>query len=920
MRLYRRRRPQPVAAPTRYARLKMPPTHYARPAALAFLLLAAACQRMAPLNTPVTTTLRPAPIVEPDPPITPGVSEELARARRASIRGVAYNLALVIPAEKTAPIEVEEQVSFNLQDNRHPIQLDFKAPTEYLHSLTLNGQPIRIDHHDEHLVLPAAALLLGHNVVQLRLRAGELSLNRNADYLYTLLVPDRARTVLPVFDQPDLKATFTLALIIPQDWSAVANALQDQPVFADSVSARAGTKTCTFATSDSISTYLFSFAAGKFTTVFHRPLLGPPMDFLHRETDPTKLRLSIAPIFRLHADALAFMEAYTGLPYPFQKFDFVAIPDFQYGGMEHVGAIDYKASSLFLDEGATQDQVLARASLIAHETAHMWFGDLVTMRWFDDVWMKEVFANFMADKMVTDSGGIAVPDWEGNYWLGKPLDELPAPNQRQLLKFVIDHYPAAYGIDRTAGANPIRQPLANLQNAGSLYGNIIYHKAPIMMRQLERLMGPEAFRDGLREYLKTYAHGNATWPELIAILDARTPTDLQAWNQVWVNQPGRPVFSYRSDHREGMFRMVITQRAEDGSNRLWPQEFEVLLVYADGHAQEKTVKMTGADAWLDVLGSYPTSIIFNYTGIGYGVFPTSAAQAALLPGLRSPVARAAAYVNLYENMLNGQALSPTQLLGFVRRTLGREPEELNLKLLTGQASAVFWQFLTPAQRRAMGPGLEADLWAALLKSPAPNAKKQLFKTYQSVALTPAAQRRLYQIWRTQKPPAGLKLTEDDYTALALALAVRDYPAPILPAQLACISNPDRRQRLQYLMPALSAEVATRDAFFESLHTKTGRAKEAWVTVALGYLHHPLRQATSEKYLPTSLDLLQEIQLTGDIFFPYSWLQATLGSYQSATAAATVRAFLAAHPDYNPPLRAKLLQASDDLFRAEKLAR
>ena len=311
-------------------------------------------------------------------------------------------------------------------------------------------------------------------MAEIRLRAGELSLNRNADYLYTLLVPDRARTVVPVFDQPDLKATFTLALTVPTSWQALANAPVQDSTLGD------GHKQYRFATSDSISTYLFSFAAGKFSKV-SRTENGRAMNLLHRETDPTKLRLSLAPIFQLHADALAFMQEYTGLPYPFQKFDFIAIPDFQYGGMEHVGAIDYKASTLFLDEGATQDQVLARSNLVAHETAHMWFGDLVTMRWFNDVWMKEVFANFMADKVT----------------------QVAVANSNYDLKFVIDHYPAAYGIDRTAGANPIRQPLANLQDAGSLYGNIIYHKAPIMMRQLERLMGPEAFRDGLREYLQT---------------------------------------------------------------------------------------------------------------------------------------------------------------------------------------------------------------------------------------------------------------------------------------------------------------------------------------------------------------------------------------------------------------------------------
>ncbi|HWJ26360.1 MAG TPA: M1 family aminopeptidase, partial [Flavisolibacter sp.] len=384
----------------------------------------------------------------------------------------------------------------------------------------------------------------------------------NNDFLYTLLVPDRARTVFPCFDQPDLKANFQLTLQIPQEWVAVTNA----PLI-DSV-LQENSKALHFGLSDKISTYLFSFVAGKFDRV-SRIVDGRSMTFYHRETDTAKINSSLDPVFQIQGNAISFMQDYTQISYPFKKFDFIALPDFQYGGMEHVGAIQYKASSLFLDNGATKEEKISRSNLLSHETAHMWFGDLVTMNWFNDVWMKEVFANFMADK----------------------ITRVALANTNYDLKFLLDHFPAAYSVDRTAGANPIRQELTNLQDAGSLYGNIIYHKAPIMMRQLERLMGEEAFRNGLRIYLKKYEFGNATWPDLINILDAYTPADLQAWNQVWVNEPGRPVFDYAMKLKGNTIdQLEIIQNAEDGSDRIWPQLFEIALVYQD-IIEQFTVRM-----------------------------------------------------------------------------------------------------------------------------------------------------------------------------------------------------------------------------------------------------------------------------------------------------------------------------------------
>lgn len=829
-----------------------------------------------------------------NPAVVNGVSEELARHRKAAISDLRYTLDLDIPAGKSAPILATEKIYLTLKNNRAPLQLDFKGDASQLKSLVVNGQPVPINYRQEHLVIPGNSLKSGGNEIKIEFIAGNMSLNRNEDYLYTLLVPDRARTLIPVFDQPDLKATYTLSLTIPSDWKALANA-----PLRDSTRMQGQRKKYQFASSDTLSTYLFSFVTGKFNQI-SRTQQNQLMHFYHRETDKIKLEQSLDPIFKIHADALKFMADYTLIPYPFRKFDFVAIPDFQYGGMEHVGAIDYKASTLFLDEGATTDQKISRSNLIAHETAHMWFGDLVTMQWFNDVWMKEVFANFMADK----------------------ITQVSLPNSDYNLKFLVDHLPAAYSIDRTAGANPIRQKLENLQDAGNLYGNIIYHKAPVMMRQLEKLMGEKAFREGLQVYLKTFAYANATWPDLIRILDERTSADLKAWNQVWVNEPGRPIFDYTLQTADNKItQLVIKQKAEDHSNRIWPQAFDISLVYPNEVVV--VVPVTIYQKQMQVPAAtgkkVPDYILFNSSGIGYGVFPTDEKMLPQLATVKSPVARAAAYISLYENMLNGRFITPEKLLHTYRAILSQETEELNLKLLTGQLGSIYWRFMKPETRRALAPTLEKEIWEAMEKTRFPNFKKLLFKTYQNITLTKAAQTQLYQIWEKEQAPAGVKLTEDDFTSLAQALALREYAAPdILLRQLRRIQNPDRRKAFQFTIPALASEPAARDAFFASLKEEKNREKETYVLAALHYLHHPLRTASSEKYLLPSLQLLQEIQLTGDIFFPYSWLQATFGSYQTPSAAQTVRTFLRDNPGYNPRLRAKILQATDDLFRAEKL--
>jgi len=820
--------------------------------------------------------------------VTPGVSGELAIHRRAEITGIRYQLDFKIPASKSERIEATETIYCSLKTNAQPLQIDFKQSADHIHALTVNGKTITPRLENEHIVIAPSQLRKGSNTIGLQFTAGDASLNRNDEYLYALFVPDRARTVFPCFDQPDLKAKFALTLRVPTGWKVLANGrLKD--------SAINGAQTIyNFTDSDLLPTYLFSFTAGKYTRA-QKQIGQYNAEFLYRETDPGA---NVDSIFQAHADALRFLEAWTGIRFPFQKIGFAAIPDFQFGGMEHPGEVQYKAVSLFLKE-PTKDQLLARTNLISHETAHMWFGDLVTMQWFNDVWMKEVFANFMADKVVEQLMG----------------------SETFNLQFLQDHFPAAYGVDRTPGANPIRQQLDNLQDAGSMYGNIIYHKAPIMMRQLELLMGKDNFQKGIKEYLHKYSYSNATWNDLVQILARYSKYDLLSWNKVWVNQPGRPVFDYTISYKgDKIDKLNITQQPEAGAARIWPQAFAVTLVYPDS-VRTLTVNMNTAGMELKAATglSKPLFILFNSDGIGYGLFPADKAMQEQVFNLKSAVSRASAYVNIYENVLAGRYMPPAQLLALLTKGLAIEKEETNLRILTSYITSLYWTFSKPNDRTAFAPQLEDALWKAMEEQSAANNKKLLFRAYQNIYTGEIASKRMYDVWQQQKPPAGIKLAEEDYISLALTIALKnDTASSVITQQRDRLKDADKKARLNFLMPSLSANGAERDSFFASLADRKNRAKEAWVATALGYLHHPLRQSTSYKYLPQSLELVEEIQRTGDIFFPQNWLSATFGSYQTKDAWQVVQEFLLKHKDYNPKLKAKILQATDNLYRAQKL--
>jgi aminopeptidase N len=821
-----------------------------------------------------------------------GVSLDLASYRSKQVQDVVYQLSFVIPKEKEMPIASRLTLEMTITDLSHPLLLDFKEETSALLKVIVNEKVIPVRHQKEHLIVPVKALHPGKNIINIDFIAGDLSLNRNDDYLYSLLVPDRARTFFPCFDQPDIKARYLVKVTAPKDWEVLSAA----PLA--SKKSKGDVSTYLFEPSDKMSTYLFSIVAGKFKVAASRNT-EYVMNMLYRETNEEKIIASTAAIFSLHQSSMDFLENYTHYDFPFQKFDFVTIPGFQYGGMEHTGAIQYKESGLFLDNSATSSQELSRAKLIAHETAHMWFGNLVTMQWFNDVWMKEVFANFMADKIIN------------------PL--FTAVNHD--LQFLTTHYPAAYGVDRTKGTNPIRQDLDNLKNAGSLYGSIIYNKAPIMMRQLELILGESKFKEGIRNYIKTYANSNVDWNGLVTILDQKTDIDLKKWSDVWVNATGRPVFSadIQYDDSGNIKQFFLTQKAEDGSEKYWPQSFDISLVYKDRTtiipflSNGRNTEVTRAIGL-----PKPLSVFYNSNGYGYGIFPLNEQTVRQIGSLDSEVARAHAYLNSYENTLSG-ILSCADNFENLLKGLATEENELILRMIAGQTSDHYWNLFTKQQRERYQPDLEKTIYTRLKGSDAEKVKKTLFNAYQSIAHTETGMARLYLIWNKEETIKNLILNKDNYTRLAELLALYGHPEAetILTKAKSALTNPDKIRRFEFLVPALDADPAVRAAFFESFMEAKNREKENWVQTACAYIHHPLRQEEGIKNVGISLDLLEEIQETGDIFFPLGWLNSTIGKYTSEEALLLVEDYIASHPKLDQNLKNKLLQATDNLYRRNR---
>jgi len=465
----------------------------------------------------------------------------------------------------------------------------------------------------------------------------------------------------------------------------------------------------------------------------------------------------------------------------------------------------------------------------------------------------------------------------------------------------------------------VRQPLDNLRYAGTLYGSIIYQKAPVVMRHLEARVGEETFRDGLREYLQTFSYGNATWPDLIDILDKRSDEDLKAWSRVWVDEPGRPTITVTRSGDD----LVLRQSDPAGLGRVWPQTLHIRIGGLDGDRLE-TVELGEAALTLEgALQDSPAYVLPNGSGVEYGSFVLDDASLDFLSSnvasLSPALVRGTTWVTLWDQLLEGR-LDPGAFLDVLLAALATEGDELNLSRVLGYVTSTYWNFLTPEVRAERAAEVEAALWAGVTGDRPTTARAAFFGSWRGAAMTDGAVNRLRRLWDGTENLPGLPLSERDQTALATALALRgvDDAEAVLDAQQDRIANPDRKARFEFVRPSLSADLGIRRAFFESLKDPINREREPWALAGLNNLHHPLRSDSGLEFITPALAMVEEIQRTGDIFFPGRWLGATLGGHGQPEAADAVRDFLAANPELSSRLRAKIQQSADMVYRRARI--
>ena len=833
-----------------------------------------------------------------------GVSRQLASERARLISGLHYQIHFrLAPAGQTA--SGTEEVRFRLEAV-DTLLFDYRDGT--VRTLTVNGSEVAMSYQNGHLVLPKEKLRVGENRIEVSFSSAMAPAGKaitrfqdkddGSEYIYTLFVPMDASMAFPCFDQPDLKGRFRLSVDAPEDWTVISNTPTDPSATRtgqlEGSAGEAKLKTTSFVETQPISTYLFAFAAGPFRRVHEAA--GLPGVYVRRSQYHRAID-EAAELQQVTAEGIAFLADYFAQPFPFPKYDLVLIPGFAYGGMEHAGATFLREESVLFRNAPTHSDRIGRDLLTLHELTHQWFGDFTTMRWFDDLWLKEGFAQYMAYRT---------------------LEKLK-PDEHVWQRFYLSIKPAAYAIDSTLGTTPIYQDIDNLENAKSAYGAIVYSKAPGLLRQLAFILGDEHFRDGLRIYLKEHPYGNAEWSELVRAFERSSDRKLTQWAEAWIRRRGMPQVDVSWTCSEGrLSSLSLTQHDVLNEGGVWPMAIEILLAYQNSDPLRVRAEFAGQRAEVaEAVGKpCPAFVFANDQDYAYGRFlldpKSQIAVDSKLGNIPDLFERTLLWGSVWDSVREAQ-VAPKDYLSLTHALLPGEADESLTQSLIAHTLAALHRYVNRETRTHFVPRFETMAEYRMMHADDQGLRIVWFRFLRAAAETEIGRNDLKQLIAEKWQVPGVQLRPlDRWSMVTTLIALKDSEADKIFAAERERDLTGDGLKYAYVAEAARPDPAAKKKYFDDYLHNSDRPED-WVEQSLSAFNYWNQSELTAPYLKPALDALPQIKRERKIFFVLAWLGAFVGGQQSAEADNEVHDWLKTD-SIDPDLRRKVLEVVDELDR------
>jgi len=688
---------------------------------------------------------------------------EFARFRRSQVSSVAYDLTFTLD-EGSDAFSGKAVLNIELARTDAPLSIDFLW--KKLAAVRANGSPITdyvtrngsFDIPAKHL---SKAMRIEIDYQGIYNKEGQgiqrvVDPKDDSEYVYTDFEAYYAHNLFPSFDQPDLKATYEVSVDAPSDWKVIANEVAEVTTVAN------GRTRTRFARSPPLSTYLFFLGAGPF--VEWKDELGETPLYVYARKSLAK-HVDAAKLFDTTKKGLLFFNEYFDRPHPFSKFALVFIPEFAWGGMENPGAVTVNERNIFRGP-VPRSQIDERDNLILHEMAHMWFGDLVTMRWWNDLWLNESFASYLAS--VAQHRALGTESAWLDFFSTKTW---------------------GYWQDQLVTTHPIETEVADVRTSKGNFDGITYAKGAAALKQLHYFVGEDGFREGLRSYFKKFAFKNTTREDFVSEIARASKQDLKLWTRAWLQTagPNRVRADWSCD--AGSVESFRVSQSPSSSGTLSPHRTLVGLFGIAADRKLALLRSHGVTyseretAVAELKGApCPDFVDPNLEDQDFALFaldPVSmrAAERALVGGLMAPLPRLMIWSTLAQ-MVRDTELPIQQYFELVLAGFESEGDPDLLGILLGGHSTprdYYFRYLTVPARLALAPRLEATIWKRVTDAP-PGSSLQMtfFDFFPTIAQTPETIARIERFLDGDGVPEGIVVDQDRRWTLVSVLAAAGY--------------------------------------------------------------------------------------------------------------------------------------------------